>query len=414
VNILLLTQFYWPEVRSAPTNLAAMAEDLQRRGHEVTVITGFPNHPFGKIYDGYHQRWRQWDDVRGVKVLRVPLYADHSLSSARRLLHYASFALSSSTIGAWTTRRTDVDAILVYLPPWTNWLPIRVLELQHGAPLVYLVTDFWPEAFASIGRTLKRWQVRALERLVTAVIERASAICVNSPGFRRMLVDRGVPEERVRIVYDFVDGEHFFPSEPDRELAREHGMSGKFNVLYGGNLGAAQGLETVIEAAARLQDLSDLQFVFVGDGTNAGQLERLVAERELGNVRFIERQPMSEIHRFFAVADALLVHLVPSPFYRRQIPSKIIAYLACGRPILCAVAGSAADTVEEAGAGVCCAPGDPESMVLAVRELYAMPAAERARLGDNGRRAFLHKYTRATQVERVEALLERVVAEARP
>jgi len=131
VNVLLLTQFYWPEVRSAPNNLAALAEDLQRSGHQVTVITGFPNHPFGKIYDGYWQRLRQWDDVGGVPVLRVPLYAGHSLSSIRRMLHYGSFALSAASIGAWTTRRLDVDVILVYLPPWTNWLPIRVLELVH-------------------------------------------------------------------------------------------------------------------------------------------------------------------------------------------------------------------------------------------------------------------------------------------
>jgi glycosyltransferase involved in cell wall biosynthesis len=410
VNVLLLTQFYWPEVRSAPNNLAALAEDLQRSGHQVTVITGFPNHPFGKIYDGYRQRLRQWDDVGGVPVLRVPLYADHSLSSIRRLLHYGSFALSAASIGAWTTRRLDVDVILVYLPPWTNWLPIRVLELVHRAPLVYIVTDLWPEALVGVGKSLALWQTRTLQRLVAAVIHRAAAICVNSPGAKRLLAERGVPEERLEVLTDFADDLVFHPTEADPTLAREHGMASKFNVMYGGNLGAAQGLETVIEAAAQLRDMPDLQFVFVGDGTHEEDLKRLAAELELPNVRFIDRQPMSEMHRFFAIADVLVMHLIASPIFEIQVPSKTIAYMACGRPILCGVAGSAASIIAEADAGLCCRPGDSRAMAEKVLELYAMPAAARLRLGNNGRAAYLAKYTRPVQTNLLEETLARAVS----
>lgn len=412
MNVLLLSQFYWPEVRTAPTNLASIAEDLQRSDHHVTVITGFPNHPFGSVYDGYRQSIRQWDEVRGVEVLRLPLYPDHSLSSLRRLLHYGSFALSAATTGAWSTRGRAFDVIVVYLPPWTNWLPIRVLEAVHGAPLVYLVSDLWPEAFSSIGRDLKPWQHRLLQRLVESTTRRAAAICVNSPGFKPVFIGRGVPEDNLEIVHDFVDEDTFFPTEPEQELARAFGMEDKFNVMYGGNLGAAQGLETLLGAARRLADIDDLQFVFIGDGTAEASLKEQAEERELANVRFIDRQPMSQMHRFFALADCLVLHLVPSPLYRLQLPSKTIAYLACGRPIVCGVAGAAADVIEEAGAGLCCPPGDAEAMAQAVRRMYELPAERRKRLGENGREAFLSKYRRATQTKRVERILQRVVEEA--
>lgn len=405
MNILLLTQFYWPEVRSAPNNLAALAEDLQHAGHDVTVITGFPNHPFGRIYDGYRQRLRQWDDVRGVPVLRIPLYPDHSLSSARRLLHYGSFALTAATIGAWTTRKMDIDVIIVYLPPWTNWLPIRVLQLIHAVPLVYIVTDVWPESLMGIGRNLPSWQMRATNRLVASVIGRASAICVNSAGYEALLRERGVPADRLEILIDFADDDVFHPTDPDPELAHRYGMAGRFNVLYGGNLGAAQGLEAVIEAAALLADLPNVQFVFIGDGTHEKELKQLAAARRLDNVRFIDRQPMSEMRRFFALAEVLVMHLTDSPVFELQVPSKTIAYMACGRPILCAVAGSAATIIEEAGAGLCCRPSDPQDISAKVRELHAMTPRERSRLGDNGRTAYLAKYTRAAQARKLERVL---------
>ncbi|HEX9564299.1 MAG TPA: glycosyltransferase, partial [Gemmatimonadaceae bacterium] len=157
MRILLLTQFYWPEERSAPMNLAALAEFLQANGHEVTVVTGFPNHPFGRLYPGYRMRWRQWDEVRGVRVLRVPLHPDHSLSVPRRGWSYASFALSAATLGAWLTRRVAPDVLLVYLPPLTNWLPVRLLTWIHGVPVVYWETDLWPDALAATGHELPAW-----------------------------------------------------------------------------------------------------------------------------------------------------------------------------------------------------------------------------------------------------------------
>ena len=412
MRVLLLTQFYWPEERSAPANLAALAESLQARGHFVTVITGFPNHPFGRIYEGYRLRWRQWDEVRGVPVLRVPLYPSHSLSALRRAWHYSSFALASATIGAFLTRKLSPDVLLVYLPPLTNWLPTRILQILHRVPVVFWETDLWPDALIATGKGAHPLVLSAIRRLDRAVHRRAAKVCLGSAGLAERLVAKGVEPSRVQVMIDWADESLFFPVDPDPALAAEHGLSEKFNVVYGGNLGPAQGLETVVEAATHLQDLDDLQVVLIGGGEDEARLKARVAEVGLENVRFIARQPMTEIHRWFALAEVLLVHLRPDPLFELQIPSKVMAYLACGRPILCAVAGPAAELVRDAGGGISSAPGDAVAMARALRRLYEMPAKERRELGESGRRTYLRRFTREVQTRRFEETLREAVADS--
>lgn len=410
MRILLLTQFYWPEQRTAPSNLAALAESLQSWGHDVTVITGFPNHPFGRVYDGYRLRWRQWDEIRGVRTLRLPLYPDHSLSSVRRAWHYSSFALSAATLGAWLTRRFDPDVLVVYLPPLTNWLPIQVLKLIHRMPIVCWETDLWPDALTATGNKLRPSILHLIQKLDRAVHRQAEKICINSPGLARNLEQKGVPPDRLELIVDWADESVFFPVDPDRDLAARLGMAGRFNVIYGGNFGPAQDLGTLIEAASRLQDLKDFQLVLIGRGESEPELRTMVEEKGLPNVLLIGHQPMTEIHRFYALAEVLLAHLRPDPLFEMQIPSKVVSYLACGRPILCGIAGSAADLVEDAGAGLSCPPGDAAAMAGLLRHFYTMTAKERQRLGESGRRTYLAKYTREVQTHRFAQILSEVVS----
>jgi len=386
-------------------NLAAVAEGLQAKGHVVTVMTGFPNHPFGRIYDGYGMRPWQWDDVRGVRVLRLPLFPDHSLSAARRALNYGSFALSAMTLGLLNVRSIEADVLYVYLPPLTMAAPAALLGRLLRAPLVYWITDLWPESLNAAGAPIGPRAVRAIRNLEDWAYRRAKTICVNSPGFKHNLIGKGVPAGKIEVVMDWADETLFFPTKPDLSLAQEFGLAGKFNVVYGGNLGAVQCLDTVVLAARLLQDLSDIQFVLIGDGTDEQNLKSRVAEYKLDNVRFVPRQPPEKMHRFFALADVLLVHLKREPIFEMQVPSKITAYLACGRPILCAVPGVAAGIVRDARGGVTCPSEDPPAMAEQIRILHAMPAPEREAMGQAGRQAYLEKYTRSLQVDRIEAIL---------
>ena len=407
MRILFLTQFYWPEIRTAPLNLAALAEDLQNNGNEITVITGFPNHPFGRIYEGYRIKLWQWDNVRSVKVLRVPLFPDHSLSLIQRAVNYSSFALSATLIGSLLTRRLKADVIFVYLPPLTIGIPAAFLSRLYRAPIVYWMTDLWPENLVATGAPIKPFMYKIIRRLENWVYKQGRIVSVNSPGFIENLKGKGVDPQKLHVVSDWADENIFFPTKYDEELARQFGLSGKFNVIYGGNLGKVQGLEVVIEAAQKLQDLEDVQIVFIGDGTESEKLKKRVSECTLRNVVFVPRQPPEQIRRFFALADVLLVHLKREPIFEMQIPSKIIAYLACGRPILCAVHGVAAKIVQDANAGVSCPPEDVFTLSTQIRYLYEMPRSELEKMGQNGRQVYLSKYTRKIQVSRVESILKK-------
>lgn len=322
-------QFFWPEIRTAPTNLAALAEYLRRAGHQVIVITGFPNNPFGRFYDGYKVNPWQWDEVGGVKVLRLPLYPDHSTSKWRRLFNYGSFALSSTTLGALFSLRFRADMVSAYFAPLSIGVPATLLRWLHRAPMVYLITDLWPENLREMGRRLGQSIFKTIERVEDWGYEQAEAICVDSPGFEVKLIEKGVELEKIHVVAEWADESLFFPSEPEEELAETHGLTDKFNVIYGGNLGTVQHLSTIVTAARLVQDLDEVQFVFIGDGNEEANLKRQVNEQNLDNIRFIPRQPPEEIHRFFSLADVLLVHLKREAIFEMKLPSKAIAYMAC-------------------------------------------------------------------------------------
>jgi len=403
MRILLLAQWYIPE---PDIKVHLLAKDLVARGHQVTSITGFPNYPQGRIYPGYHQRPWQWEDMDGVRVLRVPLYPDHSRSGIKRIINYLSFATSASLLGPLLCGPADV--MWVYHPPLTVGIPAWWIGLLRRVPFVYEIQDMWPETVVSSGMVASKRAVVWLGRLARFVYRQAAAITVISPGFKRNLISKGVPAGKIHVIPNWADEDIYRLVPQDEALAAEHGLTGRFNVVYGGNMGAAQGLHNVIEAATLLRDLSEVQFVFIGDGVDQDALRQMVRERKLDNVRFLGRQPAQEMPRFFALADVLLVHLKRDPLFEITIPSKTLAYLACGRPILGVVAGDPADVIREAGAGVICPQEDPAALAQMVRSLYAMPPTEREAMGQAGRQAFLANYTRRVLVDRYEALLREV------
>jgi len=384
-----------------------LGRDLAAYGHQVTAITGFPNYPRGRIYPGYHIRWRQWESRDGVCVLRVPLYPEHSHSGLKRALNYASFALSASTIGAALCGPADV--MWVYHPPLTVGLPAWWIGLLRRIPFIYEIQDMWPETLAATGMVHSARALNVVGRVAQFIYRRAAAITVISPGFKRSLIGKGVPAEKIHVIPNWADEDIYRPVERDEALAREHGLLNRFTVIFAGTLGAAQALDTVLEAAAKLHDYPAVQFVLIGDGIEVERLKQQTAARQLDNVRFIGRQPVERMPTFFAWADALLVHLKRDPLFEITIPSKTLAYLACGRPILCGVAGDAAEVVHEAQAGLIFPPQDAGALAQAVRELLALPIERREALGRNGRAAFERQYTRAVLVKKYEELFEQVV-----
>jgi len=404
MKILILSQWYPPEPVAIPHE---MAYDLVKRGHQVLSITGFPNYPSGKIYTGYRQHFWQWEEMDGVQVLRLPLYPYHGRSGALRVVNFLSFAVSALLLGPLLCSSADI--IYVYHPPLTIGLPAWVIGLLRRVPFVYDIKDMWPETLRATGMMESNTVYSMLNFLAKFIYTRAAAIVVPSPGFKRNLLNKGVAADKIYIIPNWADEKIYQPVPPDSALAKEYGLAGRFNIIYAGNIGLAQALDTVVEAAQQLSDLPAIQFVFIGDGVDEPRLRQRVVAYKDKNVRFLGRQPAERIPYFLALADVLLVHLKRDPLFEITIPSKTLAYMACGRPILMAVAGDAADVIRSAGAGLVCAPQDPEALASTVRTFYMMPAVERERMGQAGREAFLKHYTRHALMDQYETLFTGIV-----
>lgn len=384
MRILILSQNYIPE---PDPKMHLLGKGLVERGYEVSVITGFPNYPNGQIYPGYKQRLWQWEKIDGVHLLRLPLYPDRSRSSLRRSANYASFAVSASLLGPALCGPADI--MLVYHPPVTLGIPAWLISVLRRMPFIYEIQDMWPETLPATGMVNNPIILTALAKLSAFVYRRATAITVISPGFKRNLILKGVPAWKIHVIPNWGYEGLYQLAQPERSLARECGMLGRFNVVYAGNMGPAQGLFNLLEAASLLTDLPEVQFVLIGDGVDRASLEATAAERRISNVRFLARQPMTQMPSLYAIADVLLIHLIDDPLFEITIPGKTQSYLGSGRPLLVSVKGDAADLVLQAGAGIAARPSDPVDLARAVRELYAMPPANRKAMGDAGRSYYL-------------------------
>lgn len=400
MRILILTQWYPPEPALL---LQELAQSLQAYGHEVTVLTGFPNYPSGRLYPGYRLQLYKREMLEGIPVVRVPLYPDHSRSGLRRALNYISFALSAAILGPWMIQRPDV--IFVYHPPLTIGLPAFILSRLWRVPFVYQIQDMWPETLSATGMLRNPHILYWIGRFAQWVYEKAHSILVISPGFKRNLLDKGVPETKIFIIPNWVDTKTYYPAEPDPTLAVELGLANRFNIVYAGNIGEAQGLETVIKAAALLRDLPEVQFVLIGDGIALPRLQQMALSCGLENVKFLPRRPATDMPKIYALADALLVHLKNEPLFHITVPHKILAYLGVGKPIVAAISGDAADLVRSIGAGITCSPENPAALVAAVRQLWALSVSERQVMSERGVKAARTSYSREVLTGKIEAVL---------
>ena len=405
MRILFITQWFQPEqmFKGMP-----FVRELLKLGHEVEVLTGFPNYPDGKIHKGYKIRFLQRETIDGVSVIRVPLYPSHDRSGLRRFFNYVSFALSAAIIGPWVVKKADVA--YVYHPPATIGFPAATIKLLRGIPFVYDIQDLWPDTLAATGMFTNKLGLWLVDRWCRFVYWAASKIVVLSPGFKNTLIERGVPGDKIKVIYNWVDDTMVkqVPKNPD--LAANLGLDGKFNIVFAGNMGKAQALEAVIAAANILKEgYPNLQFVFVGTGVEVENLKTKTHDAGLENVVFIPQQPLSEMGAILVLADVLLVHLKDVPLFRVTIPSKIQAYMAAGRPILVGVRGDAADLVINAKAGFSCLPENAESIADGVLKFLKMSRQELDTMGENGKTFYQQELALAVGAKQFAGILESVV-----
>ncbi len=371
MHLLLITYVFHPE----PVLVTELAAALVLRGHRVTVLTGAPNYPTGRLYPGYRGDRTCIEWHQGVRVVRVPMVPRGS-SRAQLGVNYLSCAISKALLGPFLCS-DSYDAVLVNAAsPFTTAFPGWVLSRCKRAPLLVWLQDPWPESVEAASGMRNRFMLGAIERFVGFIYRRCQLILIQSRGYRRHLDRFDVPEHRVRYFPNAGTYLDESPEAPEGDL----GLEG-FSLVYAGNIGPAQDLETVLEAAA---ELPQVRFYFVGTGSRRGWLEQEVVRRRLQD-RIIVRDPLPKASLTIALRKAccLLVTLKNHPILHQTIPSKLQYYLELGRPIAGVLEGEAARILRESGAGLVSAPGDAHDLARNIRWL-ASHCDDLATLGRSG------------------------------
>ncbi|MCF0095789.1 glycosyltransferase family 4 protein [Micromonospora sp. MH99] len=408
MKVGLISQWYPPEGAFIPGNLASGLAD---RGHQVRVLTTFPSYPYGRIYPGWRQRWGHRETDGPVAVRRVPAYPSHDASALRRALSLLSFGASSAVPGArWLA---DVDVTYVYHPPPTAVAAAALLRATRRTPIVLHVQDLWPDSVTHSGMAPTGRAGRSLEGAVGALMRAtyrlADTIVVISPTMAERVVAGGADPDRVRVVWNWTDDALFRPVPVTAEAGTVLGHRGRCTVMFAGNLGLLQGLDTAIRAAAAARDRLDL--VLVGSGAGEDAARRLAAELGADNVRFIGRHPPDQMAQLSAAADWQLVCLRDVPALRAAVPSKLQAALACGMPVIAAAGGDTAALVRSAGLGLVCPPEDWRALADQFVTAADLPTDVRREMGSRARHVYQERMSLRVGVDQFEDILTKVAAQ---
>lgn len=400
----MISQWYDPEGSSAALP-GVISRALSDQGHDVHVVTGYPNYPGGRVYPGYRIRPYFREEIRGVTVHRAPLYASHDGRASRRAANYLSFASAASVVAV--ARLPRVDATLVHGTPATAAIPAMALQSVRKTPYVLHVQDLWPQTVTHSGFLPHHASLveRMLHRYCDMAYRRASLVAVIAPGMATHIADRGVPRAKIRFAPNWADEQVFRPAQKDPVYAASLGIDRDFTVMYAGIFGRYQNLHVLLDAAARLRDRRDIGFALVGGGVEETSLKARVAKEGLDNVTFIPLQPFDEMAEVLALGDAHLVSLQDLPLFRATLPSKLQATMAAARPVIGALVGDAADVVDRSRGGITVAPGSAEEMTAAIVSLAGTSTTERAAIGSRGRDYYLEHYGQAVAATRLAALL---------
>jgi colanic acid biosynthesis glycosyl transferase WcaI len=406
IRVLLLTQWFDPE----PTFKGMVfARELVRQGFEVEVLTGFPNYPCGKVYPGYRIKLLQREVIDGVQVTRVPLYPNHDHSAIKRVLNYASFAASSLVYGLFVARRADV--IYAYHPPLTVGITASLVRLFRRIPVVYDIQDMWPDTLRATGMLNNARALNAVEAVCQWVYRRVDHMVVLSPGFKRLLMQRGVPESKLKVIYNWAD--EVALAVPQGQLPESFPSAKQFRIVFAGNMGKAQALDAVLDAAALLQTRgSRVCFVMLGGGVEVNRLKQRTVDLRLHNVVFLPPVPMAEVGTLLHAADALLVHLRKDPLFEITIPSKTQAYMTVGKPLLMAVDGDAADLVLQSNGGVVAESENAEALADAAEGLAALPSEQLLAMGQRARRYYQDHLALSVGVAEFGAIFRQLTSKA--
>jgi colanic acid biosynthesis glycosyl transferase WcaI len=415
MKILYVSQYFPPEMGAPAARAVELSRHWAAAGHEVTVLTGFPNHPTGVVPPEYRDKVRRLvarERIDGVDVVRTWLLPFPNRKAYERMLNYSSFCASAATTGLFLSRPDVVIAtspqLLVGLSGW--WL-----ARWKRVPFVFEVRDLWPESLAAVGMgDASSLLHRVLAKIAGFLYRQSDLVAVVTPAFEDYLVEHWrVPRDKISVIENGVETELFAPKavtgETEASLRRELNAEGKFVVSYIGTMGMAHGLETIIAAASLLRDTNpEIVFLMIGEGAEKDRIVALARQRGLSNLRFVDQQPREEIPAYIRASDVCLVLLKKTDLFKTVIPTKMLEFMSCARPVILGVDGQARTILEEARGGLVIEPENSDALASAIRYLAANREMA-CELGGNGREYVVRKFSRGHTAEKYIRVLEHLL-----
>lgn len=369
MHILFLTDNFPPEVNAPASRTFEHCREWVKLGEQVTVITCAPNFPKGKVFPGYKNRLWQTETIEGIQVIRVWTYITANEGFIRRSLDYISFMVAATIASFWIKK---VDVVIGTSPQFFTVCAAYVVGLLKRVPWVFELRDIWPESIKAVGSMKDGILYRSLEKLELFLYKKASRIIALTQSFKKELVLRGIPAEKIDVITNGVDLSLFKPRSKNQALLKKLGLENKFVAGYIGTIGMAHGLETLVEAAEIIQNTQNpesdnIKILILGDGARKEALKQLAKDKNLENLIFIDTVSKAEVADYWSLLDVSIIHLKRDPLFEKVIPSKLFECMAMGIPVLHGVLGESAEIVSRLGVGKTIAPDN--SQVLA-QELF--------------------------------------------
>lgn len=393
MRILYVSQYFPPEVNAPAQRVIDFSKAWKAAGHDVTVLTGFPNHPAGILYDGYKLKLIQREIVEGIDVVRTYLYPAANKKVLKRCINYTSFMASAALIGCSAVGKVDV--VIASSPQLLVGLAGYFISRIKRVPFVLEVRDVWPEALLAVNAGLNRHFYNALDRIADFLYKHADKIVTVTRGAQEAIMKHGVPKDKLTLIPSGINIDEIKPMDPPQDIRKSFGNGESVIVSYIGTHGMAQKLSTVLEAAQQISDRR-VQFILIGDGAEKEDLIQLKERMQLDNVHFLEQLPQEEALRYLSASDICVVPLRKAELFKQTVPSKMYEIMASGRPMILGVDGEARELLENASAGIFVEPENARQLADAVSKL-AKSAEMRNTYGINGRNFIEMNYNKSTQ-----------------
>lgn len=408
MNIVIICHYFHPEIGAPSARLYEMAKHWVREGHQVQVVTCFPNHPTGIIPEKYRGKRYIEETVDGIKVHRNFVYATPNKGFLKKTLGHISFMFSSVLFSINKIERPDL--IITSSPTFFSIYSGLFFRRVKKVPFVLEIRDLWPAAIVELGVLKNKLIIKILEKIELGFYRKSNSLVMVTNSFKQNLINRGIPEEKIEVLTNGYEEELYFKREEDIELSKEYKIGNKFVVEYVGAHGISQALDKIILVADKLKSYPDIVFLFVGEGAEKDKLQEMTDNLKLNNIIFVDSQPKKEIPRFYSVADVCLISLKKIDLFQTFIPSKMFEIMGCGVPLVASVEGEAAEILKESGAAIVTGCEDVEAIAGAILKLKNSPSLS-LEMAKSGMEFVKQRYSRRIIAENYIHVLEKTIKE---